>query len=48
MEDWTEVWVGDVDQRLGAWVGDVEAGGGVDLGRLGPMTLRGAETLSTE
>ena len=27
-----EAWVGDVDQRLGAWVdlgGDVEAGGGV-------------------
>ena len=29
MEDWAEAWVRDVDQRLGAWVGDIKAGRGV-------------------
>ena len=48
-----------MDRRLGrhglvdrvsmeAWACDVEAGGGVGLGRLGLVTLRPAEMLSTE
>ena len=48
-----------MDRRLGrhglvdrvsveAWTGDVEAGRGVGLGRLGLLTLRPAKTLSTE
>ena len=48
-----------MDRRLGrrgpmdrvlveAWAGDVEAGGGVGLGRLRPVMLRSAEMLSTE
>ena len=50
-----EVWAGGLEtwivcrQRLGlAWAGDIEADGGMGLGRLGPVTLRPAETLSTE
>ena len=34
-------WIGDVDRvSAEAWVGNVEADGGVALGRLGPVTLR--------
>ena len=51
LEAWaggSETWIVCQRRLRSAWPGDVEAGGGVDLGRLGPMTLRGAETLSTE
>ena len=51
LEAWaggSETWIVCQRRLRSACAGDVEVGGGVDLGRLGPMTLRGAETLSME